>query len=447
MNGRRRILGTTIGLLWTLAATAALPATHSHARLEAIRGRLKSEATARAERPGRVAFTVLPGDTHVRLAEDLTGTRDTEVALRRMEPALKPGSKIRIPEAMLRPGLSDVRREALVFGRSYPTMWSVARRTNARTPAELGRMARNLQRLNAILYPDRLSPGAKILVPCSLLSPPEEGAPEAEAEAEAEAEEEAAVKESPPKHAPADKASVEKSSAELGRLLEIRRDFRVADVSGLERKVARLPERLRRILNEKELEGCQVGRGEVNLVVVHTTEHRGCSFQNTASYIQRRRLANYLIGPDGSAYEIVPEEYRAYGCGDSLWEGRYGVDLEAINIEIYANTAPGELRETISDAQYEGLKALLADIRARRAAITEARIVTHRMVAMSYKFGIRSRKGDPYEFDWTKLGLSDNSRLVDPDVLAGRAKVCTDFRYTDRVTPGQTEAARMAKRL
>ncbi|MBI5015181.1 MAG: N-acetylmuramoyl-L-alanine amidase [Deltaproteobacteria bacterium] len=472
MTARRRILGTSLGLLWTLAAGVAEPATHAHtrARLEQIRGRLRKEAhvhsgQARPDRAPRVAFTVLPGDTHGRLAEDLTGSRDTEVALRKMEPALKPGATIHVPEAMLLPGLSDSRRDALVFGRVYPTLWSVARETTARTPAEVGRMARNIQRINAILYPDRLASGAKILVPRSLLAPAKEDPLPAAAAVSAEpgaSREPATAPAMAPAVTPATvpavtpaafpavtpaavPAAAEAVVPQQPRQLELRREFRASDLSGLSRTAARLPDRLRRILTDQQLEEFQTGRGEVSLVVVHTTEHSGSSFPNTAGYIQRKRLANYLIGPDGAVYEIVPEEYRAFGCGDSLWEGRYGVDLEAINVEIYANTAAGERREAISDAQYQGLRALIADIRARRAAITDARVLTHRMVAMSYKFGMRSRKGDPYEFDWAKAGLPDNAQRVDPDVLAGRAKVCTDCRYTDRVTPGQTEAARLVK--
>lgn len=436
MTRRGRILALGVVLLAVCGAEGAGAASAGKGRLAAIRGRLRAEARSREPSPASRAFTVLPGDTYARLAEDLTGTRDTEVALRKIGASLKPGATIELPEAMLLPGLADTRHDPLVFGRPFPTMWSVARQTTARTPAEVGRMARNLQRLNAILYPERLTEGTKILVPRSLLAP----AGEAPAE------------ESQPPPEPVPAAAPERPRADPRFLaerptLEIRREFRTADLRGLERTAARVPQRLRRPLSEKEAEQCLTGRGEVSLVVVHTTEHQGGTFENTASYIQRKRLANYLIGPDGAVYEIVPEEYRAYGCGDSLWEGRYGVDLEAINVEVFANTAPGERKDGITGAQYEGLRALVADIRARRAAITEQRVVTHRMVALSYKFGFRSRKGDPYEFDWARAGLPDNSTILDPDVLAGRATLCTDDRYSDRITPGQTEAARLSKRL
>lgn len=225
--------------------------------------------------------------------------------------------------------------------------------------------------------------------------------------------------------------------------LAIHADFRVTDVRGLERKHGTVSPRLREAVSGKQFRECFASRGEINLVVIHTTEHLGSTFENTAEYIRRERLANYLIASDGGVYEIVPEKYRAYGCGDSVWEGHYTVDLEAINIEIYANTAPGEHHSRISKDQYKGLKALLIDIRARRHAIDRSRIVTHRMVALNYKTEMRSRKGDPYEFDWKKAGLSDNSQILDPDVLRGRAKLCTDERYIDRVTFGQIAAARM----
>lgn len=434
MARRGWILAVGVGLLALGTVGGAHAASPSKGRLSAIRGRLQAEARAQKETLERLAFTVLPGDTYGRLAEDLTGTRDTEKALRRLGATLSPGSKIHLPEDMLLPGLGDAVREPLIFGKDYPTLWSVARQTGARTPAEVGRMARNLQRLNAILYPDRLAEGTKILVPRSLLAPVCDPSPSPEPAP-------------PPSAAASEAPGAESREVDAKPLLQIRREFRAADLRGLERGVARMPSRLRQMLTDRQVEQCGVGRGDVSLVVVHTTEHQGATFENTASYIQRKRLANYLIGPDGSVFEIVPEEYRAFGCGDSLWEGRYGVDLEAINVEIFANTAPGEHKDGINSAQYEGLRSLVADIRARRAAIADARVVTHRMVALSYKFGFRSRKGDPYEFDWSKAGLPDNSTIVDPDVLAGRAKLCTDDRYTDRITPGQTAAARLSKSL
>ncbi|MBE0616685.1 MAG: N-acetylmuramoyl-L-alanine amidase [Proteobacteria bacterium] len=411
--GKRACAAFLLGIVVAVASPAAGQDSSSY--LDEIRRRLRAEAGV-CEAPLRdadlpmVAFTVLPGDTHVRLALDLTGSRDAEAVLRKVEPDLRPGAKIYVPRALLLPGLADSRLEPIPLGGRYPTLWRLAQEATDHRQTGVPAAVRNLQRLNAVTDPARLHRGARILVPRSLV---------------------ASAGDVP---APA---------------LRLSGEYRVKDLSGLERRLeaADLPDGLRRKLRREGRWDRQFQPREVDLVVVHTTEHRGAPFDNVARFLQRKRLANYLVGPDGTVYEVVPEAHRAFGCGQSLWEGRYAVDYEAINVEVFADTAPGVAGVGIAQAQYEGLQALLTQIRSRRPAIHEGRIVTHRMVAVSYAYGTRSRKGDPYEFDWARVGLPDNSQAIDQDVLLGRAKMCTDERYTDRVTPGQTAAARLLHNL
>jgi N-acetyl-anhydromuramyl-L-alanine amidase AmpD len=231
--------------------------------------------------------------------------------------------------------------------------------------------------------------------------------------------------------------------------LNVRQDFRVTDLRGLDRRAdaTDFPRDLRNKLQQQGRWKRQLGSRAVDLVVIHTTEHGEAPFQNVARYLQRKRLTHYLVARDGTVYEIVPESNKAYGAGQSLWEGRYAVDHESINIEILANTAPNQYKGGITQAQYRSTKKLLANIRSRRPAIHDGRVVTHRMVAVSYKYGTRSRKGDPYEFDWAAIGLPDNSQLIDQDVLLRRIRLCTDERYVDRVTEGQNAASRFLHTL
>ncbi|MEW6488073.1 MAG: peptidoglycan recognition family protein [Thermodesulfobacteriota bacterium] len=410
---RAVVLGLTLGAFGL--AAAPVPAAESPARLDEIRQRLRAEAgvepsAARDADLPLVALTVLPGDTHARLALELTGSRDAEAVLRRVEPSLTPGAQIHVPRALLLPGLGDARLESVPLGGPYPTLWRLTQEATDHRHTGVPAAVRNLQRLNALTDPTKLPRGARILVPRSLLAAP------------------------PAAPVPA---------------LRLRSEYRVADLTGLERRFSPsdVPDSLRQKLRREGRWARQLEPREVDLVVIHTTEHRGAPFSNVGRYVQRKRLANYLVSPDGTVYEIVPEAYRSFGCGQSLWEGRYVVDHEAINVELYADTAPGNTRTGISDAQYEGLRALLAHIRARRPGIHEGRVVTHRMVAVSYAYGTRSRKGDPYEFEWARAGLPDNSQAIDQDVLLGRAVLCTDERYADRVTPGQTAAARLLHNL
>lgn len=421
--GRKATAALLLALALVALGTLCHPvaAEDSPSRLDEVRRRLRAEAGV-SHAPVQdtdlplVALTVLPGDTHARLAQELTGSRDAEAVLRRVEPDLRPGTKIYLPRALLLPGLADPRLEPVPLDGPYPTLWRLAQDGTDHRLTGVPGAVRNLQRLNAVTDPTRLHRGARILVPRSLLA----GAP-------------------PAPTAPAAPVPT----------LRLRSGFRATDLAGLDRRFTpgALPEALRQKLRREGRWARQMERREVDLVVIHTTEHRGAPFENVARFIQRNRLANFLVGPDGTVHEIVPERYRSFGCGQSLWEGRYVVDHEAINVEIFADTAPGAAGPGISHAQYQGLQALLAEIRSRRPAIHEGRIVTHRMVAVSYKYGTRSRKGDPYEFDWARAGLPDNSQSIDQDVLLGRVKLTTDERYTHRVTPGQTAAARLLHNL
>ena len=411
---RARTLILRLLVLCLALAAGRVGAAEPAERLQQIRDRLRQQAGA-CQTPGGdadlplVPVTVLPGDSHRRLAVELAGTREAEALLKRIEPHLATGQRIFIPRTLLRPQLSDPRSEPLRFDAEHRTLWSLVKDRTVTRPAGTAVTVRNVQRLNHIVDPSRLHRGATVLVPRGLLAP----------------------------------------SAVAGPALELNRTYRVAKTRGLTRRPTpdEFPAALRRQLELRGVWQEQLEPRQVDLVVVHTTEHGGTPLDNVARYMSRNRLANYLVSRDGTVYEIVPEKYRAFGCGDSLWEGHYEVDHEAINVEMLADTAPGKHRRDIAAAQYAGLSRLLDDIRARHPQIHSGRVVTHRMVAYSYAYGTRSRKGDPYTFDWAAAGLPDNSLAIDQDVLLGRAKLCTDQRYSDRVTEGQTAAARFQNAL
>ena len=377
--------------------------------LDVIRARLKAEAgvtetwVADAQELPLVTVTVLAGDTHQRLALDLTGTEETGKILRAIAPKLVPGKTIAIPRAILRPKLADPGFVSFRMGGLYSSLWTlVCGEFGLTKTQEVLAAVRNLQRLNHIPDPAKMHKGKTILVP------------------------EACV-------AVADRARP---------ALAIKDKYLAKDLKGIERDAP--AGELEKDFAAKLKKSGQLARQKVkpplDLVVIHTTEHGGTPFDNVARYLQKNQLANYLIGPDGAVYRIVPEELRSYGCGESLWDGRYEVDHEAVNVEIFADTAPGKRYTGIRKEQYAALRLLLADLRARRPEIHPGRVVTHSMVALAYRYGTRSRKGDPYEFDWAAAGLPDNSLSIDQDVLLKRAKPCEDKRYADRVTSGQSAA-------
>ncbi|MGF1524830.1 MAG: peptidoglycan recognition family protein [Leptolyngbyaceae cyanobacterium] len=112
-----------------------------------------------------------------------------------------------------------------------------------------------------------------------------------------------------------------------------------------------------------------------------------------------------LIGRDGTIYYIVPPEKRAYGAGNSVFDGPNGPETVKTNPDFPAsvnNFAYHVSLETPSDgrgngpthsgytqSQYESLAWLLA-----RSNIADERITTHRAVDRS------GSRQDPRSFDF-----------------------------------------------
>jgi len=115
-----------------------------------------------------------------------------------------------------------------------------------------------------------------------------------------------------------------------------------------------------------------------------------------------------LIGRDGTVYYIVPPERRAYGAGNSVFNGPNGAETVLTNPAFPSsvnNFAYHVSLETPSDgrgngsshsgytqAQYESLAWLLS-----RSSIPDNRITTHRAVDRS------GSRQDPRSFDATRF--------------------------------------------
>lgn len=99
---------------------------------------------------------------------------------------------------------------------------------------------------------------------------------------------------------------------------------------------------------------------------------------------------HYLIARDGAVYRMIDEKDIAYHAGDSkMSDGRTNVNAFSIGIEVI-----GKNDGSPSDAQYDSLKKLLADIETRH---TIKHILGHSDIAPG-------RKSDPWGFDWKKVG-------------------------------------------
>ncbi|MEY8827533.1 N-acetylmuramoyl-L-alanine amidase [Sedimentitalea sp. XS_ASV28] len=103
--------------------------------------------------------------------------------------------------------------------------------------------------------------------------------------------------------------------------------------------------------------------------------------------------AHYLIAGDGTLWQLVAEEMRAWHAGAGNWQGRDDVNSRSIGIEL-DNTG----RHAFSEPQMATLETLLRAVMARWS-IPASGVIGHSDMAPA-------RKDDPgARFDWRRLAL------------------------------------------
>jgi len=129
-----------------------------------------------------------------------------------------------------------------------------------------------------------------------------------------------------------------------------------------------------------------------NFVVIHHTGSDTIEQAiRTLTDPAREVSAHYLIGRDGSIYQLVDERARAWHAGKSQWGSDTDLNSSSIGIELDNNG-----REPFSEAQITALIALLDDIK-RRYDIPTANFLGHSDIAPE-------RKIDPSRnFPWKTL--------------------------------------------
>lgn len=148
------------------------------------------------------------------------------------------------------------------------------------------------------------------------------------------------------------------------------------------------------------------------IVVIHETVGSAQSAINTfQTYHERdadQRSYHALIRRDGTVVYIVPPEYRAFGAGNSVFDGPYGSEAVTTNPAFppsVNNFAYHVSLETPSDgrgnqsshsgytrAQYESLAWLTA-----RTGVPQERITTHQLVDRS------GSRRDPRSFNFSQF--------------------------------------------
>lgn len=134
---------------------------------------------------------------------------------------------------------------------------------------------------------------------------------------------------------------------------------------------------------------------DIDTIVLHSMHHptsddrfslsecRNCLDEVTLS-------AHYLIGLDGTIWNLVPEEKRAWHAGESKMptDHREGVNAFSIGVELV-----GSKDSPFTEEQYEALQFLTQSILERHPI---RHFVGHSDIAPD-------RKDDPWDFDWDKF--------------------------------------------
>lgn len=127
------------------------------------------------------------------------------------------------------------------------------------------------------------------------------------------------------------------------------------------------------------------------VVIHHTSDDTAAQALATLTDPAREVSAHYLVGRDGTIWQLVDERKRAWHAGVSHWGADSDVNSDSIGIEL-----DNDGDEPFPDAQIGSLLALLADLKARYG-IPTANFVGHADVAPG-------RKVDPSRwFPWRAL--------------------------------------------
>ncbi len=162
----------------------------------------------------------------------------------------------------------------------------------------------------------------------------------------------------------------------------------------------------------KDIHGLPVNHQPI--IVIHETSYSASSainFFQTPNQDEKVQASYHaLIKLDGTVVYLVPSEKRAFGAGNSVFEGDYGAETVQTNpnlppsvnnfayhvsLETPADSWGDDKNETHSSytqLQYNSLAWLIA-----QSQIPDRRITTHRLVDRS------GRKLDPINFDFNRF--------------------------------------------
>lgn len=155
----------------------------------------------------------------------------------------------------------------------------------------------------------------------------------------------------------------------------------------------------------------------IDMIVIHDTETPGV---NDAVTIWRhfasprsRVSAHYIIGKAGEIVQCVPDEMRAWHCGESYYMGRDHLNDCTLGIEL-VNAQTGQ--DPFTNAQYRSLTNLVAYLVAEHHVPLE-RIVGHKDITLKPEV----KKDPAANFSWSRLMGGVREALVTASVQEAAA--------------------------
>lgn len=134
---------------------------------------------------------------------------------------------------------------------------------------------------------------------------------------------------------------------------------------------------------------------DIDMIVIHATNMNEKESLARLCDAESKVSCHYVITDNGTIYQLVEDEYRAWHAGQSYWRGREALNNYAIGIEL---VNPNHLlpENKFSDLQMEALINLCKHL-IKKFNIKPINIVAHSDIAPS-------RKDDPGQyFDWRLL--------------------------------------------
>lgn len=171
--------------------------------------------------------------------------------------------------------------------------------------------------------------------------------------------------------------------------------------------------------------GPRKGGQPVSLVVLHYT-----AMESVEAALERlcdteaEVSAHYLIGKDGTLYQLVEEDNRAWHAGDGSWAGHDDINSRSIGIEL-----DNDGQSAFAEPLMETLEALLSDLMDRHHLPAKA-IIGHSDMSPG-----RKHDPGPY-FDWARLAAKGLSVWPEPAMRGEFLRDASYFGYP--VELGQT---------